>query len=199
MLRRFFLAKQQVLIKGHSFVHQLQAFVQKRRHTECLSSLKSNAEVIFHGIGGRTISKFREYDLNVVKEIAPYIIILKLGSNDLLKLPPQRVGSELESLVQDLHNTFCIKFVVVSQVLRCYTKDSVDFNCKVGKLHWYLKVVLERLPYCYYWRHRGFWNCNPNLYLSDGIHLNSLGNYKFMHSIRGAILKALKLVGVPQA
>ena len=193
------MAKQRVLIIGHSFVHRLQAFVQKRRHTECLSSLHSNAVVIFHGIGGRTISKFREYDFDVVQEIAPDIIILELGSNDLVKLPPQTVGSELESLVQDLHNIFSIKFVVVGQVLRRYTKDSVDFNCKVGKLHQYLKVVLERLPYCYYWRHRGFWNSNQNLYLSDGVHLNSLGNYKFMRSIRGAILKALKLVGVPQA
>ena len=141
--------------------------------------------------------QFRNFD--VVKEIAPDVIILELGSNDLVKLPPQTVGSELESLVQDLYNTFSIKFVVVSQVLRHYTKDSVDFNCKVGKLHQYLKVILEHLPYCYYWRHRGFWNCNPNLYLSNGVHLNSLGNYKFMRSIRGAILKALKLVGVPQA
>ena len=193
------MAKQRVLIIGHSFVHRLQAFVQKRRHTECLSSLNSNAEVIFHGIESRTISKFREYDPDVVKEIAPDIIILELGSNDLVKLPPQTVSSELESLVQDLHNTFSIKFVVVSQVLRRYTKDSVDFNCKVGKLHQCLKVVLERRPYCYYWRHSGFWNCNPNLYLSDGVHLNSLGNYKFMRRIGGAILKALKLVGVPQA
>ena len=134
-----------------------------------------------------------------MQEIAADIIILELGSNDLVKLPPQTVGSELESLVQHLHNTFSIKFVVVGQVLRRYTKDSVDFNCKVGKLHQYLKVVLERLPYCYYWRHRGFWNRKRSLYLSDGVHLKSLGNYKFMRSIRGAILKALKLAGVPQA
>ena len=88
---------------------------------------------------------------------------------------------------------------MVGQVLHRYTKDSVDFNCKVGKLHQHLKVVLERLPYCYYWRHRGFWSCKQDLYLSDGVHLNSLGNYKFIRSVRGAILKALKLVGVSQA
>ena len=172
--------------------------MQKKRHTECLSSLHSNAEVIFHGIGGRTISKFRKYDFAVVHKFAPDIIILELGSNDLVKLSPQTVGSELESLVQDLHNRFSVKFVVVGQVLRRFTEDSVNFNRKVGKLHQYLKVVLEQFPYCYYWRHRGFWNCKQDLYLSDGVHLNSLGTYKFMRSVRGAILKALKLVGVPQ-
>ena len=137
------MTKQRVLIIGLSFVHRLQAFVQKRRHTDCFSSLYSNAEVIFHGIGGRTILKFREYDFGIVQKISPDIIILELGLNDLVKLPPQTVGSELESLLQDLHNTFSMKFVVVGQALSCYTKDSVDFNCKVGKLHPYLKVVLE--------------------------------------------------------
>ena len=96
------MAKQRVLIIGHSFVHRLQAFVQIRRHTECFGSLHRNAEVILHGIGGRTISKFREYDFDTVREIAPDIIVLELGSNDLVKLSPQTIGSELESLVQDL-------------------------------------------------------------------------------------------------
>ena len=89
-------------------------------------------------------------------------------------------------------------FVVVGQVLHRYTKDSVDFNCKVGKRNQYLKVVLKRLLYCYYWRQRGFWNCKQDLYLSDGVRLNSLGNYKFMRSVSGAILKALILVAVSQ-
>ena len=55
--------------------------------------------------------------------------------------------------------------------------------------------VLEPLPFCYYWRHRGFWKSKSELYLPEGVHLNNLGNYKFMHSIRGAVLQALKLVG----
>ena len=71
--------------------------MQKRRQKECLGSLNRNVEVIFHGIGGRTIATFQEYDLNVVKEIAPDIIILQVGSNDLVKLPPQTVSSELAS------------------------------------------------------------------------------------------------------
>ena len=51
------------------------------------------------------------------------------------------------------------------------------------------------MPFCYYWRHRGFWKSKSELYLPDGVHLNNLGNYKFMRSIRGAVLQALKLVG----
>ena len=43
--------------------------------------------------------------------------------------------------MQDLYNSFSVKFVVVGQVLRRYSKDSIDFNCKVGALHQYLEVL----------------------------------------------------------
>ena len=68
------MTKQRVLIIGHFFVHRLKAFAQERRHTECVSSLNSNAEVVFHGIGGKTISKFRGYDLDVVKETSNMLV-----------------------------------------------------------------------------------------------------------------------------
>lgn len=128
--------------------------------------------------------------------MAPKVVILELGSNDLVKLPPQTVGSELEELVRELHEVYSVEFIVVGQVLRRRSPDADEFNCKLGKLHQYLKVVLDDLPYCYYWKHRGFWNSKRNLYLSDGVHLNNLGNFKFMRSMRGAILTALSLVGV---
>ena len=191
-----FMAKHRVLIIGHSFVHRLEAFVQKKRHKYAFTSLSDIADIHFHGVGGRTIEKFRKFDLEVVRQVAPQIIILELGSNDLVKLAPETVGSELENLVRDLHDIHSVEVVVVGQVLRRRTRDSVQFNYKVGQLHQYLKVVLEHFPFCYYWRHRGFWNCKQDLHLPDGVHLNNLGYYKFTRSIRGAVLKAVKLVGV---
>ena len=190
------MAKHRVLIIGHSFVHRLAAFVQKKRHLHAFITLSDIADIHFHGVGGRTIEKFRKFDFTVVRQIAPKIIILELGSNDLVKVAPETVGSELEKLVRDLHDVYSVEFVVVGQALRRRTRDSEEYNCKVGKLHQYLKVVLEQLPFCYNQRHRGFWNCKRDLYLPDGVHLNNLGCYKFMRSIRGAVLKAVKLVGV---
>ena len=91
----------------------------------------------------------------MVRQLVPDVIILELGSNNLVELSPQTVGSELESLVRELYEIDSVQFVVVGQVLRRHTPNSVEYNCKVGKLHQYLKVVLEPLPFCYYWRHRG--------------------------------------------
>ena len=150
---------------GHSFVHRLAAFVQKKRHLHAFVNLHTIADIHFHGVGGRTIKKFRKFDLEVVRQIAPKVIILELGSNDLVNLSPQTVGSELENLVRELHEAYSVEFVVVGQVLRRRTHDADEYNCKVGKLHQYLKVVLEQLPFCYYWRHRGFWNSKRDLYL----------------------------------
>ena len=157
------MAKHRVLIIGHCFVHRLAAFVQKKRHMFAFTSLSDIADIHFYGVGGRTIGKFRRFDLEVVRQIAPKVIILELGSNDLVKLAPETVGSELENLVRDLHDVHSVEIVVVGQVLRRRTR-----------VHQFLKVVLEQLPFCYYWRYRGFWNCKRDLYLPDGVHLNNL-------------------------
>ena len=96
------MAEQRVLIIGHSFVHRLKAFVQKKRHMQAFSSLSGIADIYFHGVGCRTIAKFRKFDFHVVRQLVPDVIILELGSNDLVELSPRTVGSELESLVNAL-------------------------------------------------------------------------------------------------
>ena len=96
------MAEQRVLIIGHSFVHRLKAFVQKKRHMQAFSSLSGIADIYFHGVGCRTIAKFRKFDFHVVRQLVPDVIILELGSNDLVELSPQTVRSELESLVNAL-------------------------------------------------------------------------------------------------
>ena len=81
------MAKHRVLIIGHSFVHRIAAFVQKKWHMHAFTILCDIADFHFHGAGSRTIEKFRKFDLEVVPQIAPFtIVILELGSNRLVKL-----------------------------------------------------------------------------------------------------------------
>ena len=140
---------------------------------QAFSSLSGIADIYFHGVGGRTIATFRKFDFHVVRQLVADVVILELGSNDLVEFSPQTVGSELESLVRKLYEIDSVQFVVEGQVLRRHTPNSVEYNCKAGKLHQYLKVVLEPLPFRYYWRHRGFWKSKSALYLPDGVHLNN--------------------------
>ena len=125
----------------------------------------------------------------LIRRLSPDIIVLELGSNDLTKLPAQTVGSELETLVRYLHDEFNVKSIAVCQVIRRHSPECTAFNFKVTKLHLYLKVVLEPIPYCLYWRQRVFWNSRKNIYLPDGVYLNDLGNLKLFRSIRGALIK----------
>ena len=58
----------------------------------------------------------------------------------------------------------------------------------------YLRVVLEPVPYAYFWGHRGFWCPSKNVYVLDGVHLTLGGQKKNYRSLRGAILGALSFL-----
>ena len=45
--------------------------------------LAGTAQIVLHGVGGRTVQKLRKYDFGVVERIGPAIVILELGTNDL--------------------------------------------------------------------------------------------------------------------
>ena len=76
---------------------------------QTLSSLNGIADIYFHGVGGRTIAKFRKFVFHIVHELVPDVIILELGSNDLVELSPQTVGSDLD---RKLHEIDSVQFVV---------------------------------------------------------------------------------------
>ena len=189
------MAPPRILILGYSFIRRLAGFLQKTGHEHLMAKLSSLGSISFHGVGGRTIAKVRKFDFSIIRRLRPDIIVLELGSNDLTKLPAQTVGSELETLVLYLHDEFHVKTLAVCQVMRRHSSECTAYNFEITKLHLYLKAVLEPIPYCLYWKHRGFWNSRENIYLPGGVHLNDLSNLKLFRSIRGAVIKAVGLLG----
>ena len=94
--------KAPVLIVAHSFIRRLQEFITRSHNNEYTTKLGiSTPDFIckWHGVGGRTIAKVLKYDLSVVKEFGPDVIILLLGTNDLVNSSPLTVGSSLKHLV----------------------------------------------------------------------------------------------------
>ena len=63
------------------------------------SQLGGTVSVHLHGTGRRTVAKLQSFDLHVVEQIAPDVLILEIGTNDLVNRSPDFVGSEIESLV----------------------------------------------------------------------------------------------------
>jgi len=187
------MAPLRVLIIGHSFIRRLHQFARLNNSSDCDMNISPDqATIKWHGIGGRTIPKTIRHDLHVVESFRPDIVIVQLGTNDLADHTPLRVGSVIEEFVRLLHDSYGVTIVCVCQTIR--RESAKPFNKKVDMLSKYLKVVLEPIPYAIFWGHRGFWKSPHNVYTSDGVHLNNLGQLKLYRSLRGAILKSLRLV-----
>ena len=186
------LAPVRVLVLGHSFIHRLHTFLLRNFNAHIAEnlSLPGDLEIRWHGIGGRTVSKTIRFDLHVVKEFAPNIVLLQIGTNDLATTSAVETGSAIEDLSRLLHESYGVQVVCVCQTI--YRQNSPSFNKQVDLLTKYLKVVLEPLPYTFYWRHRGFWRCKSRFLARDGVHLNNRGNYKFFRSLRGAVLRCMR-------
>ena len=98
-----------VLILGHSFIGRLRDHItssQDSRFNAKFGILTLELFCKWHGVGGPTIAKVVRYDLSVVKEFGPDIIIVQLGSNDLLDSSALTVGSHLEDLLVFLHDHY---------------------------------------------------------------------------------------------
>ena len=86
-----------VLILRHSFIKHLKQFVKSHPGDFDLDFHISSLVLIrWHGVGGRTVDKTLKYDIHVVHSFHPDIVILQLGSNDLVTLSPLHVGSALD-------------------------------------------------------------------------------------------------------
>jgi len=90
-----------VLILGHSFVKHLNRDL--RASFDLRVSLDFNfrgtASIVLHGVGGRTVDRLRNFDLQIVQELSPDIVLLEIGTNDLSLVRSEVVGSAIEELV----------------------------------------------------------------------------------------------------
>lgn len=186
------MAVPRVLVLGDSFIRRLSHFLSGHsRKYSADFQLSRRATIKWHGIGGRTVAKTIQHDLNVVKSFCPDIVILQLGSNDLTASDPAHVGSNIDDFVRLLHDVYNVNLIFVCQTIM--RQGAATFNRKAKLLTKYLRVVLEDIPYAFFWGHRGFWRPTQNVYARDGVHLNSLGQKKYYRSLRGAFLESLSL------
>ena len=182
-----------VLILGHSFIRRVHDFLCRNFNARIAKNLSLDGDLLirWHGIGGRTVSKTREYDLGIVEEFAPNVVIMQLGTNDLTTISAVETGSAIEDLCRLLYESYGVELICVCQTL--YRQDASSFNKQVDLLTKHLKVVLEPIPYVLYWRHRGFWRCKSRFLAQDGGHLNKLGRYKYFRSLRGTVLRCMRI------
>ena len=187
-----------VLIIGHSFVKRLDRDISRGfdARTSFDFNLEGSASVCLHGVGGRTVEKLRSCDLRIIRRMAPDVVILELGTNELVKISPEVVGSSIEELVRLLLEVFSVRVVGVCEVIPRGIShlQATLFAQRARIFNQYVRVVLDALPRVFCWRHRAFSHPAKDFYLKDGVHLNPSGQYQLYRSYRGAILRALSLL-----
>ena len=96
-----------VLILGHSFIRRVPDFLSRNFNAHIAKNLSLDGDLLirWHGIGGRTVSTTRKYDLGVVEEFAPNVVIMQLGTNDLTTITAVETGSAIEDLCRLLYES----------------------------------------------------------------------------------------------
>lgn len=151
-------------------------------------NLRGTASVHLHGVGGRTVQTLEENDLHVVRDLAPDIVILEIGTNDLSHALPQTVGSQIEEFVRLLQRDYSVRVIGVCGVIPrgISVPHAMAFLDHATLLNHYVSIVLEEFPPVYCWSHAEFNSPHKDLYLRDGVHVNPTGQYLLYRSYRGA-------------
>ena len=187
------------LILGHSFVRRLKCDLELGFDSRAAYDfrLRGIASVHLHGVGGRTVQTLQENDLHVVRDLAPDIVILEIGTNDLTHTPPEIVGSNIDDLVRLLVRDFAVHAVGVCGVIPrgISVPHALSFWVSTSVLNQYVGVVLDDLSNVFCWSHAEFNSPHKDLYRRDGVHVNPTGQYLLYRSFRAAILTAVGLLG----
>ena len=173
-----------VVVLGHSFVKRLKNDLDK--------NFDHQASRTF-GLVGTAVGKLKSYDLHVVRQLMPDIVILEVGTNDLPSVASEVVGSSIEDLEVTCKSIYSVAVVCVGHVIpRGQSTVRPLYFWERGKvLQQYPEVVLDSLDFVLCWRYKAFTRPDQDFYLRDGVYLNARGQYLFYRSYRGAILTAL--------
>ena len=148
------------LILGHSFVRRLKRDLELGFYPRAAYNFRLHgaASVHLHGVGSRTVQMLQANDLHVVRDLAPDIVILEIGTNDLTHTPPEIVGSNIDDLVRLLIRDFAVRPVGVCGVIPCgiSVPHALSFWESASVLNQYVGIVLDDLSNVFCWSHAEF-------------------------------------------
>ena len=138
-------------ILGHSFVRRLSSDLRSNFDARAAKhfNLLGYDVIHLHGVGGRTLKKFRLFVLGVVSALKPDVIILEIGAHDLVADLPEVVGSEFDDLVQLLLQSSSVRVIGVCEVIPLVRAPF--FNAAAPILNQYLTDVLQLCPNVFSW------------------------------------------------
>ena len=64
-------------------------------------------------------------------------------------------------------------------------------TARVSEINEFLRAVCDE-EYLSFWRHKGFWNSQKEIFRRDGVHFNARGNFKLWKSFQGSCFGTMK-------
>ena len=183
-----------VLCLGHSFVRRAQNFMQINGLGN-LTLPEEHFTVQLLGRGGARQSDLLELFANCSN--TPDLVILDIGTNDLVDVSHVSQAIQLADNVYQTAQSLLAKGVsrvIILEVLPRSTRGrhgaAQAFTTHARSYNRHIQASVQRhrehVP-IFFWYHAGM-SYKAEQFLSDGVHLNRDGNYKYIKSIKRAVI-----------
>lgn len=183
-----------VVVFGHSFVRRLRDFVvPKRQYNMDLIDVS----VIFHGVGGLTLSGDAVLESQVAVDVDPSVIVVDLGANDLdstTYIDPIQLAEDMLHFLIDLKNRSKVSSLVILQACHRTLPRRHDYNEVLPVYNGHLKQLCRdnAAQKIFFFPLKNMIEDWPKYLLSDGVHFNSNGMLRYFRNVRGAAIVALR-------
>lgn len=155
--------------------------------------------VHLEGIGGLKLTEpgFK-FSIAHVSLSGANVVILELGSNDLLNTEALKVSSKILNIADKILKLTTVQFVIVCGVLpreHFFSSTPSSLQTNIREYNQYMKkcrLVNHRI---YYHQHKGFYSTPIGKWSADGIHPNTeWGLTHYRKNIRDVLFKAAHLL-----
>ena len=190
-----------MLVLGDSHVRRLGHFMfnlPDQFRSRVHRGWADDVSVSLHGVGGRRVRDIVEFDLDLVRDLSPQVVILCVGGNDLCA--PGACPLATASALHDAARA-CTDSLGVARVYVCtipsrssYPATLPPYPDRVRDCNHYLQEILSVEGRVCFWKLFGLYCEDPTVHAQDGVHFNARGNYKLYRAIRGAVLQGLAAV-----
>ena len=138
-------------------------------------------------------------------DFSPDLLFLVVGTNDIydVSVSTEEVANSIFNLAEVIHSQSKTQRIVIVQVLNRHPPSvavrypvdvDVFYNNRVDQLNKRLSDFASNMPWCYFWRLRGFWatNVNEQVFAADGCHLTDMCHKKLYINISVAVVATVR-------
>ena len=184
---------------GDSHINRFKAFVGKSLSSN-VYNISSLQDVQYYGVSGGRVSKKEHLTLfhSAIHRFRPSHVIVVIGGNDLDSAEPDFdmncVVFRLVTFLTQIKNFYHLRSVTVLSIFHRTCTRHVSLETFHQRLQMANQILKEQclIHSITHWKLRWFAASRKPI-LCDGVHLNTLGQYKLLRQLHGVFLHHLWL------